>query len=58
MQTDGSDVLEFTDEQLCAALKQVGSESRQAAFAAGTPVLIVAKTVGWWNYLQAARSHL
>jgi hypothetical protein len=36
--TDGP---EFTDEQLRAALKRVGRDARQAAFAAGRPVFIV-----------------
>jgi hypothetical protein len=32
---------EFTDEQLRAALKRLGSDARRATFAAGRPVVIV-----------------
>lgn len=35
---------EFTGEQLRAALKCVGQDARQAAFAAGLPVFIVKGT--------------
>ena len=33
--------MEFTEEQLRAALKRVGSDARQQAFAAGRPVFFV-----------------
>jgi hypothetical protein len=39
-----SDESEFTDEQLRAALRGVGRDARQAAFAAGRPVFIVKGT--------------
>jgi hypothetical protein len=32
---------EFTDEQLRAALKRMGREARQLAFAAGRPIIIL-----------------
>jgi hypothetical protein len=35
------DTSEFTDEELRAALKLVGSEAKRKAFAAGRPVLIL-----------------
>lgn len=35
------DDLEFTEEQLRAALRRVGREARQATFAAGQPVVVV-----------------
>lgn len=35
---------EFTDEQLRAVLKRVGSDARQAAFAAGRPIMIAKKS--------------
>lgn len=41
MNPNSTDVPEFTDEQLREALKRVGSDARQAAFAAGRPILIV-----------------
>ena len=40
-----NDPIEFTEEQLHAALHRVGEEARRAAFAAGRPVM-VAKN-GW-----------
>jgi hypothetical protein len=33
--------VEFTDEQLRAALKRVGRDAREAAFAAGRPVVVI-----------------
>jgi hypothetical protein len=41
MQEHNGDMPEFTDEQLRAALKRVGRDARQAAFAAGRPVFVV-----------------
>ena len=41
MPEDVLDGQEFTDEQLRAALRRVGREARQAAFAAGYPVIVV-----------------
>jgi hypothetical protein len=41
MENSKSDDVEFTDEQLRAALKRVGRDARQAAFAAGQPVVIL-----------------
>jgi hypothetical protein len=41
MQENGRDGVEFSDEQLRAALKRVGKDARQAAFAAGRPVVVV-----------------
>jgi hypothetical protein len=38
---DSIDTPEFTDEQLQAALRDVGAEARQAAFAAGKAVIYV-----------------
>jgi hypothetical protein len=38
---DAGDTLEFTDEQLRAALRRVGRDARQAAFAAGKAVVYV-----------------
>lgn len=35
------DAPEFTDEQIRAALKQVGRDARRGAFAAGCPVYFV-----------------
>ncbi len=35
------DGVEFTDEQLRAALRRVGRDARLAAFAAGRPVVII-----------------
>ncbi len=40
VESDG-DEPEFTDEQLRAAIKRVGEDARQAAFAAGRPVFII-----------------
>lgn len=39
MQDNDDDDLEFTDEQLRAALKRVGEEVRKVAFAAGQPII-------------------
>lgn len=39
MQNNDDDDLEFTDEQLRAALKRIGRDVRQAAFAAGQPII-------------------
>ena len=36
-----ADGVEFTDEQLRAALKRVGADARRATFAAGRPVVII-----------------
>jgi hypothetical protein len=36
-----NDAPEFSDEELRAALKRVGRDARQAAFAAGQPVFIM-----------------
>lgn len=44
MQDNDDDDLEFTDEQLRAALKRVGSAARQEAFAAGLPVVVLKGT--------------
>jgi hypothetical protein len=41
MEKNANDDLEFTDEQLRAALKRVGREARRKAFAAGQPVVIL-----------------
>lgn len=41
MPEDARESLEFTEEQLRAALRRVGREARQEAFAAGHPVIIV-----------------
>lgn len=41
MNEEIADELEFTDEQLRAALKRVGREARQQAFAGGRPVFFV-----------------
>jgi hypothetical protein len=41
MQENGHDGVEFSDEQLRAALRRVGRDARQAAFAAGRPVVVV-----------------
>jgi hypothetical protein len=41
MQETNGDAPEFTDEQLRAALKRVGRDARQAAFAVGRPVIII-----------------
>lgn len=41
MQANNGDSPEFTDEQLRAALKGVGRDARQMAFAAGQPVFIL-----------------
>lgn len=41
MQNNDSDGLEFTDEQLRAALKRMGRDARKAAFSAGQPVIVV-----------------
>ncbi len=41
MQECDNDAPEFTDEQLRAALKRVGRDARQEAFAAGRPIIIV-----------------
>lgn len=41
MQTDNFDAPEFTDEQLRTALKCIGRDARQAAFAVGRPILII-----------------
>lgn len=41
MQNDENDGLEFTDEQLRAALKRMGRDARKAAFSAGQPVIVV-----------------
>lgn len=41
MQTQTGDPPEFTDEQLHEALRRVGDEARQAAFAAGLSVMVV-----------------
>jgi hypothetical protein len=41
MQENGADLPEFTDEQLRAALKRVGRDALQAAFAAGRHVMIL-----------------
>ncbi len=41
MQENNGDMPEFTDEQLRAALKRVGRDARQAAFAAGRPIVVV-----------------
>jgi hypothetical protein len=45
MQPDNIDAPEFTDEQLRTALRCIGRDARQAAFAVGRPVLIVRD--GW-----------
>jgi hypothetical protein len=44
MPEDIPDGLEFTEEQLRAALRRVGREARRAAFAAGRPVIILKGT--------------
>ncbi|HEY7313685.1 MAG TPA: hypothetical protein VH643_30325 [Gemmataceae bacterium] len=41
MQESGGDEPEFTDEQLRSALRRVGRDARQEAFAAGRPVFFV-----------------
>ncbi|HTU20628.1 MAG TPA: hypothetical protein VMG10_21385 [Gemmataceae bacterium] len=41
MPEDVLDGQEFTDEQLRAALRRVGQEARQTAFAAGYPVIVI-----------------
>ena len=41
MPGDVLDGREFTDEQLRAALRRVGREARQSAFAAGYPVIVI-----------------
>jgi len=41
MQDNMIDSPEFTDEQLRAALKRMGRDARQEAFAAGLPVTII-----------------
>jgi hypothetical protein len=41
MPENNDDLPEFTDEQLRAALKRVGRDARQEAFAAGQPVFFV-----------------
>ncbi|HEY7153022.1 MAG TPA: hypothetical protein VH575_03585 [Gemmataceae bacterium] len=41
MQENNGDMPEFTDEQLRAALKRVGRDARQEAFAAGRPVIVI-----------------
>lgn len=41
MKTDNIDAPEFTDEQLRTALKRIGRDARQAAFAVGRPILII-----------------
>jgi hypothetical protein len=41
MENNNRDDVEFTDEQLRAALKRVGREARRRAFAAGQPVVIL-----------------
>lgn len=44
------DLPEFTDEQLRAALRDVGEEARRAAFAAGRPVMVARE--GWLVLLR------
>ena len=44
MPEDVPDGLEFTEEQLRAALRRVGEEARREAFAAGRPVIILKGT--------------
>jgi len=41
MQNNDNDGLEFTDEQLRAALKRMGRDARMAAFSVGQPVIVV-----------------
>lgn len=41
MQESDHDDLEFTDEQLRDALRDVGQQARQEAFAAGRPVFVI-----------------
>lgn len=41
MQNNDNNGLEFTDEQLRAALKRMGRDARTAAFSAGRPVIVV-----------------
>lgn len=41
MQKNDNDGLEFTDDQLGAALRRMGRDARRAAFSAGQPVIIV-----------------
>jgi hypothetical protein len=41
MQDNDLDDREFTDEDLRAALKRVGQQAREAAFAAGRPVFVI-----------------
>jgi hypothetical protein len=41
MRNNDTDGLEFTDEQLRAALKRMGRDARKAAFTAGRPVVVI-----------------
>jgi hypothetical protein len=51
MPENDSEGMEFTDEQLRAALKRVGQEARRAAFAAGRPVSL-SKVSRWWHCMR------